>query len=74
MEQAKRMGLSGTNWQKNPDRMLWARASKRAIDDHAPWVSVGVMTAEEARDAFPDEPQPFESDEVLHGEVVEDAA
>jgi hypothetical protein len=71
MAQAKKMGLSGTNWQNNPDRMLWARASKRAIDDHAPWVSVGVMTAEEARDAFPDEPVPFDSNEVLEGVVEE---
>ena len=68
LEQAKKMGLSGTNWQKNTGRMLWARASKRALDDFAPWVTVGILVQEEAEDVVP---QPFDSDEVLHGEVVE---
>jgi len=36
-----------TGWQTNPDRMLWARASKRALDDHAPWVTVGVVDDDE---------------------------
>lgn len=67
LDQAKRMGLSGTNWQNNPDRMLWARASKRALDDFAPWVTVGVMSVEEVPEAVP---EPFQGDEVLEGEVV----
>jgi len=71
LAQAKKMGLGGTNWQNNPDRMLWARASKRALDDFAPWVTVGVMTLEEIPGDVP-LPQPFDSDEVLTGEVVDD--
>jgi hypothetical protein len=47
LAQAAKQGLTGTNWQNIPDRMLWARASKRALDDHAPWVTVGVMSPEE---------------------------
>lgn len=47
---AKARGLSGDNWTKNPDRMLWARASKRALDDFAPWVTVGVLSQEEVED------------------------
>jgi len=73
LAQAKRMGLSGANWTNSPDRMLWARASKRALDDHAPWVTVGVMTIDEAEDMGLVEPVPFDSDEVLEGEVVGDS-
>ena len=69
--EAQKAGLTGTNWQKNRGRMMWARASKRVLDDFAPHVTVGVMTYEEAIDAFPDAPLPFDSDEVLTGEVVE---
>lgn len=47
---AKKQGLSGDNWTKNPDRMLWARASKRVLDDFAPWVTVGVLSEEQAED------------------------
>lgn len=47
---AKKQGLSGDNWTKNPDRMLWARASKRVLDDFAPWVTVGVLSDEQAED------------------------
>jgi hypothetical protein len=70
LAQAKKAGLSGSNWTNNPDRMLWARASKRALDDHAPWVTVGVLTDEEFEDigvtVAPDE------DVVLVGEVMPD--
>lgn len=51
IEMAKRRGLldkAGQNWKTIPDRMLWARASKMALDDCAPWVTVGVMSREEA--------------------------
>jgi hypothetical protein len=52
-----------TGWQTNPDRMLWARASKRALDDHAPWVTVGVMSPEEFdADAVEILPPPGEDD------------
>lgn len=67
---AKKQGLGGGNYDKIPDRMLWARASKRALDDWAPWVTVGVMTQEEAQDEGLVEPEPFDSGEVLEGEVV----
>lgn len=73
VEMAKKAGLSGDNWAKIPDRMCWARASKRVLDDFAPWVTTGVMSAEEMSD---DDPAavPFDGDEVLHGEIVDDAA
>ena len=63
---AKKQGLSGDNWTKNPDRMLWARASKRALDDFAPWVTVGVMSVEQAED-WTGEPV-----QVADSEVVDD--
>lgn len=73
LAQAKKAGLSGTNWQSNTDRMLWARASKRALDDHAPWVTVGVLIEEDfTDDVAPAAPQPFDGDEVLEGELVEE--
>jgi hypothetical protein len=56
LAQAKREGRSGDNWTKYPDRMMWARASKRALDDFAPWVTLGVVVSED----------------VLEGEVVPD--
>ena len=56
LAQAKREGRSGDNWSKYPDRMMWARASKRALDDFAPWVTLGVVVSED----------------VLEGEVVPD--
>lgn len=70
LAQARKAGLSGTNWSNHLDRMLWARASKRVLDDFAPWVTTGVLAAEEVEERFPDEPAPFDSDEVLEGEVV----
>lgn len=69
MEQAKKAGLSGTNWTNNPDRMLWARASKRVLDDFAPWVTIGVMLDDEAVEMAQADPVPFDPDEVLVGEV-----
>lgn len=68
---AKKAGLSGQNWTNLPDRMMWARASKRVLDDFAPWVTTGVLASEEAEEQFPDEPVPFDSDPVLEGEVIE---
>lgn len=72
LDQARKMGLSGTNWTNNPDRMLWARASKRALDDFAPWVTVGVLTDDEAAHLEEPQPEPFDSDEVLEGEVEDE--
>lgn len=52
MEDAKRAGLlrEGGSYFTHPRRMLWARASKFAIDDYAPDVSLGLLTAEEAEE------------------------
>ena len=70
LEMAKKAGLTGDNWTKISDRMCWARASKRVIDDFAPWVTVGLRTFEEMEDADAVPPEPFDSGEVLVGEVV----
>ena len=65
-------GLTGRpNWKSMPDRMLWARASKQALDDCAPWVTVGVMLDDEAQEMEPPQPIPFDGDAVLEGEVEE---
>lgn len=66
---AKRAGLSGNNWTNHPDRMLWARASKRALDDFAPWVTVGVITDDELED-ITDVPVPTAA-EVVDAHDVE---
>lgn len=52
LAQAAKQGLTSQNknYATGPDRMLWARASKRALDDHAPWVTVGIRTPEEFDD------------------------
>ena len=52
IEDAKRAGLvkDGSGYKKDPARMLWARASKRVIDDFAPEVSLGLVTLEEAEE------------------------
>lgn len=66
IEDAARRGLldkAGKNWKTMPDRMLWARASKMALDDLAPWTTVGVLSheqASEAHDVEVLEPEPFE--------------
>lgn len=81
MEDARRAGLdkpsaSGrpSNYVTIPRRMLWARASKQVLDDFAPYVTVGVLASEQIVESFPDDPVPFDSDEVLQGEIVEDNA
>lgn len=53
LEQAKRRGIwkASGPWSTMPERMLWARASKEALDYYAPWVTVGVMSVDEAVDA-----------------------
>jgi len=61
MEDARAAGLirAGGGWTKSPQRMLWARASKRVVDDFAPAVSLGITTPEDQA----------EIDAVLEGEV-----
>ena len=70
MSMAKRQGLGGTAWTQTPDMMLFARASKRAMDIYCPWVTAGIAALEEVDEqpeyvAAPD-------DEVLSGEVVDE--
>jgi hypothetical protein len=73
IEQARRQGLikAGGPWEKIPDRMCWARAAKRALDDYAPWVTVGILTEEEVED-IDAAPRPFHSDDVLEGTIEDD--
>jgi len=48
LDMARKQNLGGRkNWQQIPDRMLWARASSRVLDDFAPWVTVGVTSLAE---------------------------
>ena len=51
-EEAKKAGLvkDKGGYQTYPERMLWARASKRAVDDFAPEVSLGLIALEEAEE------------------------
>jgi len=67
---AKKRGLSGDNWTKSPDRMLWARASKQALDDFAPWVTVGVLSTDQAED-FTGEPvvEILDDDDIPFGDA-----
>lgn len=61
IEDARRMGLldkPGKAWHQNPQDMLFARASSKAIRMYIPHVALGVMTVEEAQD-------------FVEGEVVE---
>lgn len=52
IEDAKRAKLvrEKSGWTTHPARMLWARASKFAVDDFAPEVSLGLLTEEEAEE------------------------
>ena len=76
IEMAKTAGLAGKdNWQKYPDRMLWARASKYALQDGAPEVTLGLVTEDEAEElggppAPPPPPAP-EPEEVPEAEDAE---
>ena len=59
---AKRMGLldkPGKAWHQNPQDMLFARASSKAIRVYIPHVALGVMTLEEVLDGEV-VPDPFE--------------
>jgi hypothetical protein len=59
---AKRAGLADrANWRKNPEDMLVARATSRAMRRHAPEVMVGVF----AEDELEPEPTPAELAESL---------
>jgi len=50
---------AGSGWARNPDRMLWARASTDAIRDFAPRVAVGLLVTEELDEVVDVvEPQP----------------
>ena len=67
LEDAKRAGIvrDKTPWQTYPDRMLWAKAARFVIADHAPEVLLGIGIAEEIGEVIegeatelPDEPEP----------------
>ena len=49
IEQARQAGIvrDKTPWQTYPDRMLWAKAARFVIADHAPEVLLGLGIAEE---------------------------
>ena len=83
MEDARTAGLirDRSGWKSNPQRMLWARASKRVVDDFAPEVSLGITTPEEEEEialagyAAADDPPPFDPEpeaEVVDATVVDD--
>lgn len=61
MADAKQAGLvrERSAWQTHPARMLWARASKFVIDDYAPEVSLGIVTADEMAEI---ENEPYDED------------
>jgi hypothetical protein len=82
MEDARAAGLirAGSGWQKSPQRMLWARASKRVVDDFAPEVSLGILTPEDEAEIaseppweYEPEPTPATDDDVVDGELVDDS-
>ena len=58
MADAKRAGLvkASGSWHTWPDRMLWARAAKFAIDDAIPEVALGLLTEEERDEIVDAEP------------------
>lgn len=59
---AKRMGLldkPGKAWHNNPQEMLFARASSKAIRMYIPHVALGVVTLEEAFDVIDADEVPF---------------
>ena len=67
LAEANQMGLPqrpGKAWAQTPARMLWARASTRVLDDFAPWVTVGVLSEEQAED-WTGEPVRVEDAEVI---------
>lgn len=77
LEQARTAGLvkDGSGYLKNPERMLWARASKRVVDDFAPDVSLGLLSEEEAEEILLQDrpqprPEPPAEPDVVEGEVV----
>ena len=59
IEQARRRGSirEGSGYTKNPDRMLWARATTEVLKDHAPHVAftLGIVDEYDAKDMAADE-------------------
>jgi hypothetical protein len=62
-------GKEGSGWVKSLDRMLWARASKRVVDDYAPEISLGLLSEEEAEEILV-VPSPSEGDEGQAGDSM----
>jgi hypothetical protein len=57
IEMAQRQGLvrDGSAYKKVPDRMMWARAAKRALDEFAPEAMLGVAARDEGEYEEPPE-------------------
>lgn len=72
MEDARRAGLirDRSAWKTHPARMLWARASKYALDDYLPGVTLGLLTADEAAEAYGG-PEPVHVREAYDPTVAE---
>ena len=75
MEDAQTAGLAGKdNWKKNPEDMLIARATTRAIKRFAPEVLLGVTTEDELEviEAIAPAEPPAETDSTPESESVDD--
>lgn len=58
MADAERAGLAGKkNWQQNPEDMLVARATTRAVRRFAPDVLLGMLSTDDLDDGAPEPPQ-----------------
>jgi hypothetical protein len=69
IDQAKKAGLvrAGSPWTTHPSRMLWARASKNAIIDFAPEVSLGLSLDDELQEIEPPPPDDLIDDDIPFG-------
>lgn len=75
MEQARKAGIvrDKSPWQTYPERMLWAKAARFVIADHAPEVLLGIGEAEamgeiidaDYEELHDDEPEPAGADKAV---------
>ena len=76
MDQAKAANLANKpNWKANPEDMLVARATTRAVRRHAPAVLIGVYDQDEAEQIDPDPVTvltPTADADVIDAEIVPD--
>lgn len=60
LDDAERAGLTGKdNWKKNPEDMLVARATTRAVRRFAPEVMVGLVAGDDEADEIPEREDPI---------------